>query len=110
MEHREIFVGTVQAQKFLSSIHRLRQKSGFGFGLNHIVDVLCGADTEPIRQRGHDQLSTYGIGNELKRDAWQAIGRELSRLGLVAAAPGKFATLQLTGTGLAALRERTPIT
>ena len=28
----------------------------------------------------------------------------------MAAAPGKFATLQLTGTGLAALRERTPIT
>jgi ATP-dependent DNA helicase RecQ len=107
---RETFDGTVAAQKFLSCVYRVHQKHGFGFGLNHIVDVLCGADTEPIRQRGHDQLSTYGIGNELKRDAWQAIGRELSRLGFVAAAPGKFATLQLTGTGLAALRERTPIT
>ncbi len=107
---RETFDGTVAAQKFLSCVYRIHEKHGFGFGLNHIVDVLCGADTEPIRQRGHDQLSTYGIGNELKRDAWQAIGRELSRLGLVAAAPGKFATLQLTGTGLAALRERTPIT
>ncbi|HLW35966.1 MAG TPA: DNA helicase RecQ [Chthoniobacterales bacterium] len=107
---RETFDGTVAAQKFLSCVYRVHEKHGFGFGLNHIVDVLCGADTEAIRQRGHDQLSTYGIGNELKRDAWQAIGRELSRLGLVAAAPGKFATLQLTGTGLAALRERTPIT
>ena len=107
---RETFDGTVAAQKFLSCVYRIHDKHGFGFGLNHIVDVLCGADTEPIRQRGHNQLSTYGIGNELKRDAWQAIGRELSRLGFVAAAPGKFATLQLTGTGLAALRERTPIT
>src|SRR6266404_2875101 len=107
---RETFDGTVAAQKFLSCVYRVHEKHGFGFGLNHIVDVLCGADTEPIRQRGHDQLSTYGIGNELKRDAWQAIGRELSRLGFVAAATGKFATLQLTGTGLAALRERTPIT
>ena len=107
---RETFDGTVAAQKFLSCVYRVHEKHGFGFGLNHIVDVLCGADTEPIRQRGHDQLSTYGIGHELKRDAWQAIGRELSRLGFVAAAPGKFATLQLTGTGLAALRERTPIT
>lgn len=107
---RETFDGTVAAQKFLSCVYRIHQKHGFGFGLNHIADILCGADTEPIRQRGHDQLSTYGIGNELKRDGWQAIGRELSRLGFVAAAPGKFATLQLTGTGLAALRERTPIT
>src|SRR6266566_3732575 len=56
LEPRETFDGTVPAQKFLSCIHRVRQKSGFAFGLNHIVDVLSGADTEPIRQRGHDQL------------------------------------------------------
>jgi ATP-dependent DNA helicase RecQ len=107
---RETFDGTVHAQKFLSCVYRIHEKHGFGFGLNHVVDVLCGADTEPIRQRGHDRLSTYGIGQDLKRSAWQAIGRELLRLGFVAVAPGKFATLQLTETGLAALRERKAIT
>src|SRR5205823_10028 len=107
---RETFDGTLHAQKFLSCVYRIHEKHGFGFGLNHIVDVLCGAETEGIRQRGHDQLSTYGIGRDLKRNAWQAIGRELLRLGLVAAAPGKFATLQLSDAGLAALRERKPIT
>jgi ATP-dependent DNA helicase RecQ len=55
-------------------------------------------------------LSTYGIGRELKRDAWQAIGRELLRLGLIECAPGKFAILSLTPTGRDALRRRTPIT
>src|SRR4030095_3242223 len=54
--------------------------------------------------------STYGIGRELKRDAWQAIGRELLRLGLIECAPGKFATLSLTAAGRDALRHRTPIT
>jgi ATP-dependent DNA helicase RecQ len=78
--------------------------------LNHIVDVLRGADTEAIRQRSHNELSTYGIGRELKRDAWQAIGRELLRLGLIECAPGKFATLSLTPAGRDALRHRTPIT
>ena len=78
--------------------------------MNHIVEVLTGADTEAIRQRGHNELSTYGIGRELKRDVWQAIGRELLRLGLVEVAPGKFATLQVTAAGRAALRGRTPIT
>jgi len=107
---RETFDGTMHAQKFLSCVYRVHAKHGFGFGLNHIVDVLAGAETEGIRQRGHSRLSTYGIGQDLKRSAWQAIGRELLRLGLVAAAPGKFATLQLTDTGLAALRERKPIT
>jgi ATP-dependent DNA helicase RecQ len=107
---RETFDGTVHAQKFLSCVYRIHEKHGFGFGLNHVVDVLSGADTEPIRQRGHDQLSTFGIGRDLNRSAWQAIGRELLRLGLIAAAPGKFATLQLTDSGLAILRQRKAIT
>ena len=107
---RETFDGTVPAQKFLSCVHRIHAKSGFGFGLNHIVEVLTGADTQAIRQRRHNELSTYGIGRDLKRDAWQAIGRELLRLGLVDCAPGKFATLSLTSAGLETLRKRSPIT
>jgi len=107
---RETFDGTIPAQKFLSCVHRIHAKNGFGFGLNHIVDVLRGADTESIRQRSHNELSTYGIGRALKRDAWQAIGRELLRLGLIESAPGKFATLGLTLAGRDALRHRTPIT
>src|SRR5213078_833409 len=107
---RETFDGTIPAQKFLSCVHRICAKSGFGFGLNHVVEVLSGADTQAIRQRRHDQLSTYGIGRELRRDAWQAIGRELLRLGLIECAPGKFATLKLTKDGLDTLRERTSIT
>jgi ATP-dependent DNA helicase RecQ len=107
---RETFDGTIPAQKFLSCVHRIHAKTGFGFGLNHIVDVLRGADTEAIRQRSHNELTTYGIGRELKREAWQAIGRELLRLGLIECAPGKFATLSLTPAGRDALRHRTPIT
>ena len=107
---RETFDGTIAAQKFLSCVHRVRAKSGFSFGLNHIVEVLTGADTEAVRSRGHNELSTYGIGSDLKRDAWQSIGRELLRLGLVEVASGKFATLELTESGVTALRERTGIT
>src|SRR5437667_1883825 len=107
---RETFDGTIPAQKFLSCVHRVHAKGGFGFGLNHVVDVLRDADTEAIRQRGHNELSTYGIGRELKREAWQAIGRELLRLGLVECAPGRFATLSLTPAGLETLRTRTPVT
>src|SRR6266853_1253533 len=69
MEPRETFDGTVHAQKFLSCIYRIYQKHGFGFGLKHVVDVLAGAETEAIKQRGHDELSTYGIGRDVKRNA-----------------------------------------
>jgi ATP-dependent DNA helicase RecQ len=110
LQPRETFDGTVHAQKFLSCVYRIHAKSGFGFGLNHVVDVLRGADTEAIRARSHNELSTYGIGSDLKRDAWQAIGRELLRLGFIECAPGRFATLTLTQAGRDALRDRTAIT
>ena len=109
LQPRETFDGTVQAQKFLSCVYRIHARHGFGFGLGHIVYVLRGAETEAIRQRGHNELSTYGIGSEFKRAEWQAIGRELLRLGLVECASGKFATLSLTPAGLQALRRRTAI-
>jgi len=109
LQPRETFDGTVHAQKFLSCVYRIHARHGFGFGLGHVVDVLRGADTEAIRQRGHNELSTYGIGGELKRGEWQAIGRELLRLGLIECAPGKFATLSLTPVGIEALKKRTPI-
>jgi len=110
LEPRETFDGTIAAQKFLSCVHRVQAKQGFGFGLNHIVEVLIGGTNDAIKKRGHDQLSTFGIGADLKREQWQKIGRELLRLGLVEAAPGKFATLNVTEAGMMALRRRTPIT
>jgi len=103
---RATFDGTVAAQKLLSCVYRIRQRSHFGTGLNHVVEVLTGAETDKIRSWGHQQLSTYGIGREHSRPEWQAIGRELIRLGLLRQAPGKFSTLELSDEGMAALRER----
>jgi ATP-dependent DNA helicase RecQ len=106
---RATFDGTLAAQKLLSCVFRIRQRSRFGTGLNHVVEVLTGADTDKIRNWGHHQLSTYGIGREHSRAEWQAMGRELVRLGLLRQAPGKFSTLELSEEGLTALRERKKI-
>jgi len=106
----ETFDGTLHAQKFLSCVYRIRQKSGFPFGLNHVVEVLMGADSEAIRKWGHHELSVYGIGRDGKRSEWQAYGRELIRLGLLDQQPGKFVTVDLASQGLDSLRSRRPIT
>jgi ATP-dependent DNA helicase RecQ len=106
---REIFDGTLAAQKFLSSVYRIRERSGFSVGLNHVVEVLTGADTEKIRKWGHEQLSTYGIGKEHSRPEWGAIGRELVRLGFVKQDAAKFNVLELTAEGRAVLKERKPV-
>ena len=107
---RATFDGTLAAQKFLSCVYRIREKNGFGVGLNHVVEVLTGADTEKIRKWDHAQLSTYGIGKEHSRPKWAAIGRELVRLGFVRQTTDKFSVLELTNTGGAALKGRRKIT
>lgn len=109
-EPRDTYDGTIVAQKFLSCVYRIQQNGGFSVGMNHIIEVLTGADTDKIRRWNHDRLTTYGIGKELARPAWAAIGRELMRLGYVTVASGEFATLELTREGLDVLRARTPIT
>lgn len=110
LEPRETYDGTLVAQKFLSCIYRIRQTGRFGVGLNHIIEVLTGAETEKIARWDHQRLTTYGIGRELARPAWAAVGRELMRLGFVAQAEGEFPVLELTTEGLAVLTARKPIT
>jgi ATP-dependent DNA helicase RecQ len=107
---RDTFDGTIAAQKFLSCVFRIRQKSQFGVGLNHVIEVLTGAGTDKIRRWRHHELSTYGIGGEHSRPEWQAIGRELIRLGYLRQTTDKFSVLELADEGLSALRERRKIT
>jgi len=109
LEPRDSYDGTMPAQKLLSCAYRVRQHGRFSVGLNHLVEILTGADTEKIRRWGHDQLSTYGIGKELTRPAWIAVGRELTRLGHLALTEGEFATLELTEQGMEILRSRHPV-
>ncbi|MDP7050779.1 MAG: DNA helicase RecQ [Verrucomicrobiota bacterium] len=106
LEPKETFDGTEAAQKFLACLYRIREKSGFGFGLNHVVEVLTGADTEAIRKWGHDQISTHGIGDEFGRDEWKAIGRELMRLGHARLTSGRMSVVELTQKGRDWLRSK----
>jgi ATP-dependent DNA helicase RecQ len=107
---RETFDGTLAAQKFLSCVYRVREKNSFGAGLNHIVEVLTGADTEKIRRWEHEKLSTYGIGKEHSRPEWAAIGRELVRLGHLRQTADKFSVLELTEAGRTLLKQRSKVT
>jgi ATP-dependent DNA helicase RecQ len=107
---RESWDGTLAAQKMLSCVYRVRERSGFDLGLNHIVEVLTGADTEKIRKWRHHQISTYGIGTEHSRGEWLAIGRELIRLGYLQQSTERYAVVRLTPEGRAALSRRKKIT
>ena len=107
---RETWDATLAAQKFLSCVYRVREKSGFGVGIQHLVEVLTGADTDKIRRWRHFELSTYGIGPEHNRVEWAAIGRELVRMGLLRQDPERFNIVEITPEGREALRSRQVVT
>lgn len=107
---RSTYDGTILAQKFLSCVFRIHQKSHFNVGTQHVVDVLRGAETEKIRRWGHDGLSTYAIGKDVDKTSWAAIARELVRLGYLQQKDGRFPTLVLTAEGLNVLRSRRSVT
>ena len=73
----ELWDATLPAKKLVSCIYRAQQKSGVSFGAQHIIDILLGRDNERIRTRGHNELSTYGIGKDLADTQWRAILRQL---------------------------------
>jgi ATP-dependent DNA helicase RecQ len=84
--------GTDAARKALSCVYRV----GSRFGIKHVVDVLRGAETERMRQLGHDQLSTYGIGKEFSDTEWTSIIRQLIHRGYLLQDIANYSVLKLT--------------
>ncbi|GGD35336.1 DNA helicase RecQ [Pseudoxanthomonas indica] len=91
---------TVAAQKALSCVYR----SGQRYGVNHLIDVLRGSDSEKVRQCGHDQLTTYGIGKDVDTATWRSIFRQLVASGLLEVDAEGFGSLRLTDASRVALR------
>ena len=110
LEPRETWDATTEAQKLLSCIYRIHQKSNFPVGFQHVADILVGANTEKIRRWEHETLSTYGIGKDKPREEWIALGRQLSRLGLTEISPDLYPTVSLTEKGLNTLKQRSGVT
>jgi ATP-dependent DNA helicase RecQ len=103
---RETYDGTLHAQKLLSCVYRISRASRFPTGLNHVVDVLTGSTNEKVKRWGHDRLSTHGIGSDLPKQQWAAIGRELIAMGLLTQGSGQYPTIGLSPDGIETLRSR----
>jgi ATP-dependent DNA helicase RecQ len=73
-----LFDATEAARKALSAILR----TGERFGVEHLIAVLRGENTEAVKTRGHDKLPTFGAGREYDRNQWRGIFRQMAALGL----------------------------
>ncbi|MFH8442635.1 DNA helicase RecQ [Streptomyces sp. NPDC018026] len=99
----ETWDGTVAAQKVLSTVVRLKRERGQKFGAGQIIDILLGKRTAKVIQFDHDQLSVFGIGEELTEGEWRGVARQLLAQGLLAV-EGEYGTLVLTDTSGEVLR------
>ena len=101
----DVFDGTVAVRKALSAI--LRTKEWFGSG--HLIDILLGAQTEKIRERGHDSLPTYGVGREYSKPQWQAVFRQMMGHDLIRPDSTRHGALRMTDAALPILRDEAKI-
>ncbi|PTL71782.1 DNA helicase RecQ [Rathayibacter caricis DSM 15933] len=88
--------GTVAAQKFLSTVVRLKRERNQQFGAGHVIDILRGKTTPRTTQHGHDALSTWGIGADLSDTQWRGVARQLLAQGLLGVNDDGFGTLVIT--------------
>ncbi|MHC5907020.1 DNA helicase RecQ [Streptomyces sp. S6] len=102
----ETWDGTVAAQKVLSTVVRLQRERGQKFGAVQIIDILLGKRSAKVIQFDHDQLSVFGIGDDLSDGEWRGVIRQLLAQGLLAV-EGEYGTLVLTeASGTVLRRER----
>lgn len=91
----ETWDGTVPAQKLLSTVVRLQRERNQRFGAGHIIDILLGKSNDRVQQHAHDELSTFGLGQDLSDQEWRSVVRQLLAQGLLAV-QGEYGILVLT--------------
>lgn len=100
--------GTVAAQKFLSTVVRLKRERNQQFGAGQIVDILRGKTTPRTTQNRHEQIATWGIGADLSDTQWRGVARQLLAQGLLGVNDDGYGTLAITqASGSVLAGERT---
>ncbi|MBI9105341.1 MAG: DNA helicase RecQ [Spirochaetales bacterium] len=85
----------VDAQKIMSAILR----TGELFGAAHIIDIVCGADTEKIRKHNHKELKTWGAGSDMSKSWWRGIIDDLIRQDAIIKDASQYNSLKLKPKG-----------
>ena len=88
------------ARKALSCVYRTGQRYGAG----HLIDVLRGELSDKVLEKGHERLSTFGIGSDLDEKHWRMVFRQLVAHDFVCVDHERYNALALTETARPLLR------
>ncbi|RID92411.1 DNA helicase RecQ [Gemmobacter lutimaris] len=102
----QVFDATEPVRKALSAVLR----TGEWFGAGHLIDILTGNDTAKVREKGHDQLPTFGVGRDLSKTGWGAVFRQMMGRDLLRPDPERFGALRMTEAARPILRGEESIT
>jgi len=87
----ETWDGTDAARLALSAAYRTGQR----FGVNHLIEVLLGADSDRVFQFDHHRLPVYGKGKDLDKNQWRSVFRQLVARGYLCVDLDRFGGLRL---------------
>ena len=73
----KVWDATVPAQKLLSTLIRLQRERGEQFGSGKVFDILLGRSNERTEASRHQELSVWGIGQDLSEREWRSVLRQL---------------------------------
>lgn len=92
---------TVDAQKALSAMYR----TGNRFGIGHLSDILVGKATPRVKEFGHDQLPTFGVGRDRTKFYWRFLINALVCRGIAAMKPDcDYPIPQVTPLGIRVMK------
>ena len=94
LEPAQTWDATEACRMALSAVAR----TGERFGVNHLIDVLKGKETDKIWQFDHHHLPTFGVGDALDNNQWRSVFRQLVGRG--------YLSVDLQGFGALKLQEK----
>jgi ATP-dependent DNA helicase RecQ len=92
--------GVVIARKILSCVARVGQR----FGAAHVSNILSGSESEQVRKRGHQNLSTFGLLKDAPVAEIRGYIEQISAEGLLRQTDDQYPVLALTEAGVALLK------
>ena len=96
--------GRVDATEDALKVLSAAQRSGERFGAVHLIDILCGSETEKVVRFGHRRLPAFGAGRDRGKNEWRSTIRQMVAMGFLRLDIAGYGGLGITDKGRVLLR------